>query len=145
MRNVIFRVLMAILVAGLDIVEEVVWVTLPVELMDLDDSANENASVLTKVIVAKIWEMIFCAAPDIKGARIEVQIETTTLDGIYEKPILSPDAAFTAWTPELSDMVNEASVEIKKDLKDMLVDMVGAYVIGDTGRGDPRYEIHQHD
>lgn len=141
----ILRVLLAVFVSTLDVFEKAIWVDLSADRDTLEEVAADKAANLTEATKALIWEAIGCAAPDIKGAYVEVMVENLAFDGYYKAAVLAPNVAFDGWTPELSDMVNENSGLIKKDLTAMLTDMVMAHLDGDSGRSDPHYEIHRRD
>lgn len=136
-----FRILLAILVASLDSFEKVIWTSILLDSDLVEDCAADKAAFIVEAIKAQTWEAISCATPDIKNARVEVSIENSTHDGIYVADILPSDAHFEGWTPELSDIVANASDQIKDALTAMLTDMATAHLDGDDGRGDPRYEI----
>lgn len=137
----ILRVLFVVFVGTRDAFEKIVWIDLSDDGLALEEVAADKATSLTEAAKALVWEAISCATPDIKDAFIEIFIENFRFDGYYKKNILPSDAAFTSWTPELSDRVNAVNAQIKNDLTAMMTDMAVAHLNGDSGRSDPRYEI----
>lgn len=138
-----FRIYLVILVASLDAFEKVIWTSVLLDSDLVEDCAADKSAFAVEAIKALVWEAISCATPDIKNARVEVFVENSTHDGIYVTDVLPPDVRFDGWTPELSDIVTNASDQIKDDLAAMLTDMATAHLNGDDGRGDPRYEIRR--
>lgn len=128
-----------IMVADCDPFELVVWV--PVPASDRAAAVDSGADLLTGTIKALLWEAIFCAAPNVNNAGVEVLAECPTHATTYYKEILEPNANFTVWTPELSKCVDKATTEIKADMKDLLTDLAAAHFDGAAGGGGVRYVI----
>lgn len=138
----ILRFMISAYVGNLDPFERVVWLDLS-EGNTLEDTISNEVIKIIETAMALTWEAVCCATPTIRGADIEVVIENITYEAEYHKNILSHDTKVTGWTPELSNIVNDASLQMKEDLKNVLVDMVKTCSERSHTGGNHHYEIRQ--
>ena len=139
----VILIYLKIFVDYLDTYLDSVWVTLPLDPGCIKDAAIYNAATVVNVARARLWEGLFCAVPNVKDARVEISAMSPTHNGEYEIHVLPCDAPYKEWSPELREAVNKGTDQMKRDLADMLADMVTAHLNGEEERGDPRYEIRR--
>ena len=136
-------VVFEIFVDCLDSIKDSKWVALPLESSRVEDAAIDEAASVVDSIMAHLWDALFCAAPNVRDARVEVLAKDFTHDGLYEMRVLPYNAPYKGWSPALRDDVYKAAYQMKLDLADMLVDMVVAHLNGVEDGGDLDYEIHR--
>ncbi|HIY22680.1 MAG TPA: hypothetical protein H9841_12375 [Candidatus Flavonifractor merdigallinarum] len=143
--NVTITMVLVVIEGSLDADANTFEISLPTTDSDiLIASINGQAAMLAQAALKLFWEIMFYTVPNVLDSRIEVHVETTTHDGFYEKIILPADVDINDRSINLSNLVDDVGIQMKRDLTDLLIDMVKAHLNYDSVVDNQCYQIEKH-
>ena len=123
----------SILTGNLDVFRDSVYLTMSPDAGDWPFQAGQNANNAVICMRSLFWESVCCAYAESKTALSSgslIDIQCAEFEGSLERRLVNETDGYFAWTPALRVQIELVSVQLRKELAEMLCKLAHVYYSG---------------